>query len=636
MQISVDFETYSECDIKTAGGYNYAAHPTTEVLCMAWAIDDEEPKLWVPTDSFPRRLAVAIESGAELWAWNAAFERAVWQHQMLPKHKAPVINPDQWNDTAALAATLALPRALGKCAEVLGVAEQKDKRGSVLIRRVCQPYRGERRRDQNLLNELYDYCVQDVKTERDVKRHLTPYKPMRRKERAIWLLDQKINWRGLGIDTYNVANAIALIYATANTLNAKVAEITRGVLPDCASRARVMAWARERGYELKGYDKAAVIAALADDKLPDDVRQVLEIRQTMGKASTSKYQSMQNLAGADGRARGVFFYHGAQTGRWAGRGFQPQNLPRPAFSDTDNCIKLFEHRDPEILDILYDNSMVALSSCLRGMIVPAEGKRFLVSDYSAIEARVLAWLADEQGPLDVFKSGECIYCHAATGIYGRPITKGDKDERQIGKVAILALGYGGGIGAFQTMAKAYQVKVADEEADAIKFAWREKNPKIVEWWALLEEAARNAVRQPGTKFPAGPVSFKLDGDFLFASLPSGRRLAYYKPSIKNGRLEYWATDSRLGGRWAQLDTYGGKLAENITQAVARDLLAEAMLRLEENGYEVVASIHDEIICEMPQGQGTLTEMEKLMCVLPDWAEGLPLTAEGFECERYRK
>ncbi len=636
MQIHIDFETYSECDIRTAGSYNYAAHPTTEVICMAWAIDDEEPRLWTPGMSFPTELNDALEYSVDVWAWNAAFERGIWEHQMVPKHNFRCIQPAEWNDTAALAAILALPRALGQCAEVIGLDEQKDKRGRYLIQRLCQPYRGERRRDPELLDELYAYCLQDVKTERAVKQYLTRYKPMSDTERDVWLLDQEINWRGLGIDTYNVNHAINLIYQTAEKLNERAREISGGVLPDVGSRARVMAWAASRGYTLTGYDKNAVLEALADPALPDDVRQVLGIRQTLGKASTSKYTAMQNLAAdSDHRARGVFWYHGAQTGRWAGRGFQPQNLPRPAFDDTDNCIKLFKHQDPDIIETLYGDPMVALSSCLRGMIVPARGHRFLVSDFSAIEARVLAWLADEQGPLDVFRNGGDIYCHAATGIYGREITPKDKDERQIGKVAVLALGYQGGVGAFQTMAEAYRVTVADEDADQIKVKWRKAHPKIVKFWYALEEAAMNAVRHKGADFKAGPITFKVYGDFLFAKLPSGRRLAYYKPSISD-KLDYWGTDSRLGGRWAKLSTYGGKLAENVTQAVARDLLAEAMLRLENHGYKVVASIHDEIICEMPIGEGRLEYMEEFMCELPEWAEGLPMDAEGFECERYRK
>ena len=634
--ISIDFETYSECDIKTAGGYNYAAHPTTEVLCMAWAIDDEEPQLWTPDQPFPTRLYDEIFGGAELWAWNAAFERAVWTHCVAPRADAIGIEPDQWNDTAALAAALALPRALGQCAQVLGLAEQKDTRGRYLIQRLCQPYRGERRSDQHLLDELYAYCKQDVLTERAIKRYVQQYKPMNVTEREVWLLDQEINWRGVGIDVPNVENALDLIVATAERLNASVAEITDGALTGVGSRAQVMAWCRDQGYKLDGYDKSAILAALADPALPDNVRQVLEVRRTLGKASTSKYQAMQNLAGSDDRARGVFWYHGAQTGRWAGRGFQPQNLPRPAFDDADTCVKLFEHRDPELLEVLYGDPMVALSSCLRSMIVPEAGNRLLVVDFNAIEARVLAWLAGEQEPLDVFATGQCIYCHAATSIYGRTITKADKDERQIGKVAVLALGYQGGVGAFQTMAKAYRVEIEDELADDIKVRWRKANKKIVRFWYDLETAATSAVRHTGTSFSAGPITFKCHGEFLFAKLPSGRRLAYYQPRLGNNGLEFYGTDSRLGGRWSKLSTYGGKLAENVTQAVARDLLADALLRVEAAGYPVVLHVHDEIVAEVPKDFGSLTEFERLICEVPEWATGLPIAVEGFECERYKK
>ena len=633
--ISIDFETYSECDIKTAGGYNYAAHPTTEVLCMAWAIDDEAPQLWLPDDPFPEGLSDAILDGGEVWAWNAAFERAVWEHWGT-RNGMPYIFPKQWNDTAALAATLALPRALGKCAEVLDLADQKDTRGRFLIQRLCKPYRGERRTDQHLMDELYAYCKQDVVTERAIKNYILKYKPMGEHERAVWLLDQAINWRGVGIDVPNVENALDLIIATAERLNASVVDLTWPLSVNVGSRAQVMSWCRDQGYKLGGYDKNAILTALADPALPANVRDVLKVRQTLGKASTSKYLAMQNLAGHDDRARGVFSYHGAQTGRWAGRGFQPQNLPRPAFDDADNCVKLFDQRDPELLEMLYGDPMVALSSTLRSMIVPAQGKRLLVADFNAIEARVLAWLAGEQEPLDVFATGQCIYCHAATSIYGRTITKKDKEERQIGKVAVLALGYQGGVGAFQTMAAANRVEIEDELADQIKVKWRKANKNIVRFWYALEEAANNAVKHRGHAFDVGSITFKCHGDFLFAKLPSGRRLAYYQPRLGNNGLEFWGTDSRLGGRWAKLDTYGGKLAENITQAVARDLLADAMLRVEAAGYPVVMHVHDEIVSEVPKDFGSLAEFEELICQMPDWATGLPMAVEGFECERYRK
>lgn len=633
--ISIDFETYSECDIKTAGGYNYAAHPSTEVICMAWAIDDEEPQLWVPDQPFPTRLYEALEAGAEVWAWNAAFERAVWEHK-LKKQRGVQIEPHQWNDTAALAATLALPRALGKCAEVLELSDQKDTRGRYLIQRLCKPYRGERRTDQHLLDELYAYCKQDVVTERAIKNYILKYKPMGEHERAVWLLDQDINWRGVGIDVPNVENALDLIIATAERLNASVVDMTDGALSGVGSRAQVMSWCRDQGYPLGGYDKNAILTALADPALPANVRDVLKVRQTLGKASTSKYLAMQNLAGNDDRARGVFSYHGAQTGRWAGRGFQPQNLPRPAFDDADNCVTLFDQRDPELLEMLYGDPMVALSSTLRSMIVPAQGNRLMVVDFNAIEARVLAWLAGEQEPLDVFATGQCIYCHAATSIYGRKITKKDKEERQIGKVAVLALGYQGGVGAFQTMAAAYRVEIEDELADQIKVKWRKANKNIVRFWYDLEAAANNAVKHRGHAFDAGPITFKCHGDFLFAKLPSGRRLAYYQPRLGNNGLEFWGTDSRLGGRWAKLDTYGGKLAENVTQAVSRDLLADAMLRVEAAGYPVVMHVHDEIVAEVPKDFGSLAEFEQLICQMPDWATGLPMAVEGFECERYKK
>ncbi len=333
-------------------------------------------------------------------------------------------------------------------------------------------------------------------------------------------------------------------------------------------------------------------------------------------------------------------YHGASTGRWSGRHFQPQNLPRPAFKNTDVCIELFQYQDAQLLEVIYNDAMEALSSCLRGMLCAPKGKRLMVSDYSAIEARVLAWLAGQQDVLEVFQHHGLLYEHTASRIYGIPLEKITEEQRVIGKVATLALGYQGGARAFQGMAQVYGVEIETDLADRIKNDWRKANRNIVQFWWNIEKAAIQATQNPNVCFHYRLIHFRTLHPYLFCRLPSGRLLAYYQPRIIEGdfkaeQLSFMGSHS-VTRQWERQKTYGGKLVENITQAVARDLMAEAMLRIEAAGYEIVLSVHDELIAEASNGFGSVEEFQHLMCQLPDWAKGLPLKSQGFECQRYRK
>lgn len=372
----------------------------------------------------------------------------------------------------------------------------------------------------------------------------------------------------------------------------------------------------------------------------DAIKRAIQLRLSLAKTPVKKYEAFRARTVA-GRAHGMLLYHGASTGRWSSTGINVQNLPRPSFSDTDTCIELFAYRDPEIIDMLYDDTMEALSSCLRGMITAPEGKRLLAADYSAIEARVLAWLAGQEDVLAVFRGHGKLYEHTAAQIYRIPIEQISKDQRQIGKVAALALGYQGAVGAFQSMAGNYGLKVPDEQAEQIKDDWRAANKHIVKFWRKLDDAAIEAVRS-NQQCSVGNkgIAFKVSGGFLYCRLPSGRLLAYCQPKIAEGtfgndQVSYMGVDP-LTRKWCRQYIYGGKWAENITQAVARDLMAAAMLRVEAAGYEVVLSVHDELLAEAPEGHGSLQEFEALMCELPPWAGGLPIAAAGFEAKRYRK
>lgn len=632
MNISLDFETYSECDIRKAGAYAYADHPTTEVLCMAWAVDDGAPELWTPDQPPPQRLFALIKGGgATVWAWNSFFEMCIW-NLVLKWEEVPI---EQWRDTAALAAAQAYPRALGKCGEALGLEGDaaKDKRGKILIQRCCKPYRGDRVIDKDLYAELYDYCLQDVVAEREIRRRL---RNLRGLENEVWETDQRINWRGVRLDEKSIENALEIIDKHTETLNAKVFQLTNGELDNTASRAKSLHWINAQGYQMDSYDKATVESALLDSDCPTPIKKFLEIRQALSKSSTKKYESMRSVLGRDGRAHGVLLYHGAATGRWAGRHFQPQNLPRPTIEDTDAAIEQMNSRKPEDID---GEPMEALSSCLRGMLIASQDHRLMCADYSSIEARALAWLADHQAVLDVFRDGKDIYKFTASTMYRTPYNEVDKEQRFVGKVATLALGYQGGVRAFQKMAEVYGADVDEYQAIKIRNDWRKANNPICMLWVNTERAARNAVSYKGQKYKAAKGEFKwVAGDLLF-KLPSGRVLSFPEAKLVAGDRDMDLVYSGMNNhthKWGEIRAYGGSLVQSITQAVARDLLAESVLRLEKAGYLVVLHVHDEIVADVPKDFGSLQEFERLMCELPNWAEGLPVDAEGYESERYRK
>jgi DNA polymerase len=630
MRISIDFETYSECDIRSAGAFAYAEHPTTEALCLAWAVDDEDPELWTPDMPAPKRLFDLIADGAEIWAWNSFFEMAVWIRCL----KWPATKLSQWNDTAALACAQAYPRALGACGAALGLSEDqaKSKRGKLLIQRLCKPYRGKRNRDPELLQELYDYCLQDVRTERTIRQRL---RPLNEFEQKMFEIDQRINWRGVRLDKASIHHALAIIEQVERESNERVKQITGGELASTASRAKSLKWIEARGYQMDSYDKAAVEKALSDSSCPSIVKEFLEIRQALSKSSTKKYKAMLSCLGSDERAHGVLIYHGAATGRWAGKHFQPQNLPRPTV-DPLPVIRAMPLQDPKALG---HEPMEALSSCLRGMLIPSSGHRLIAGDFASIEARVLAWMAGEQAALDAFVQGLDIYKSTASRMYGVNYDRVNSEQRFLGKVATLALGYQGGVKAFQKMAQAYGSEVSEEEALQIRDDWREANANVVSLWWNCQKAAVRAVHYK-TKQDVRCGSFRIEGEDLVFELPSGRLISFPQAQISNddfGRQSLTCQGmNNHTHRWGDVNLYGGSIVQSITQAIARDLLAEAVVRLEENGYRVVLTVHDEVVCDVPTIRGSLEEFEKLLCERPVWAKGLPIEAEAYEAERYRK
>ena len=625
MIVSIDFETFSECDIRAAGAWAYADHPSTEVLCLAWAVNDEPPQLWTPGMPAPTELFGLIERGAEVWAWNSFFELAIWKQVLM----WPSIPIAQWNDTAALAAAQAYPRALGNCGDFMGMSGDaaKNKRGKYLIQRLCKPYRGKRVHDQDLLRELYDYCLQDVVAESEIRKRLRPLHPS---ERLVWEADQRMNLRGVKLDAANCEHAIEIIKKVEAELNQEVFELTDGELASTSSRAKSLEWINRQGLAMDSYDKAAVTCAL-EGVCPPKVYRFLQIRQALSKSSTKKFQAMLACLGRDGRAHGTGMYHGAATGRWSGRHFQPQNLPRPIVDDVDPIIDALRYRCP---DQLPGEPMALLASCLRGMLIASKGRRLIVSDYSAIEARVLAWLAGHETVLQSFRDGLDLYKVTASDMYAIPYSSVDKDQRFLSKIATLALGYQGGVKAFQKMAVNYGTDVDDATALKIRDDWRAANRPIVKLWHEVERAAYNAI-QNGRREETRAGDFMIvKGDLLF-KLPSGRCLSFPQAALINNKITYQGMNN-FTHKWGTIETYGGSLVQSITQAVARDLLAHALLKLDAAGYDPIMTVHDEIVADTKVGHGSLDEFNTLMCELPDWAKGLPVDVEGYEADRYRK
>lgn len=661
-KLHVDFETYSTCDLNARGTANYAAHPSTGVHCMGYTFGDEPVSVWIPyQDPIPDRIVKHVRGGGLVYAHNATFELAVWNgvlRRMNPE--LPPLEPEQVRCTMAMCYSMSLPGSLGEAAAALGLKQRKDAVGGRIMLRWCRPQpNGQFLRpedDPEQFLALCAYCAQDVATERELHSRLLE---LSESEQRLWVLDQRINGRGVGVDLRSIDQAIELVEMEKKRLNARMLQVTGGTVGSCSEVQMLVKWIRQQGVQIQGVAKADVLDALSGD-LPDSVREALELRKEASRSSTAKLIAMRDRASDDGRVRGVHQYHGANTGRWAGRGVQLQNFPRPRkntkLPDIQDILANIGNRD--YIDVFHGPVMDAVADILRAMIVPAPGHDFIAADFSAIEARVLAWLAGEERVLDVFRGDGKIYEHAAAGIYSVRPDDVTQDQRQIGKVAVLALGYGGGVGAFQAMARAYGVTVDDGAAEQIKTAWRESHPRIVSYWYDLEAAAIEAVTT-GAVVRAGAkgreVAYRKAGSFLWCRLPSGRVICYPYPEIREVETPWGSAkdavtymtqvtnsktvpDPNAAGKWQRVSVYGGSLAENVTQAVARDLLAEAMLRLEAAGYRVVFHVHDEVVVEVPSSAPAtaLREVESIMATCPHWAKGLPLAAEGWRGPRYRK
>ena len=730
--VTIDFETYSEAGyeweesaeyfikpgssdsagLQLVGSAVYAEHPSTEVLCMAYKFSDRGGVyVWEPNMSLPQDLMSWAYNGGLIEAWNCAFERQIWEKVCVPRYGFQRVKLNQWRDAAAKARAYALPSKLAKVGEVISAKVTKDKGGVRLINKFSIP-RTPTAKDNRIRITFADdtidaeamrkYNAIDVLSEIEISNACPELNEF---ETRFWLCDQAINARGVQIDLTTINNAIELVEQYLDIYTDELCSITEGTIKSVNQTEKLRKWCNQQGASLDNLRAETIEKVLQENTLPGVVLRALKIRQLAGSAAVKKLYAMKYQACSDGRLRELFIYHKARTGRAAGEGPQPQNLPNSGpmvrrctecgfYSDADVslCIcclnsatgdiseKFNSHaaeaviacinsRRYDVLDTAYPDPLEAIGASLRSMFIAAPGHELICSDYSAIEAVVLAAIAGEEWRLNVFRTHGKIYEMSAAKITGMPFdefesyykTTGTHHEyrNKVGKVAELASGYGGWLGAWKQFG-------ADKffNEDEIKrhiIAWRNASPAIVEFWGGqerhfkpelygIEGTVIKAIQTPNTHFEYKNIGYFYDSrcDVLLCCLPSSRMIAYHKPRLEPAELprrglkisyEGWNTNPKNGqmNAWIRMHTYGGKLVENIVQAIARDILANAIVNLEIAGYPIVLHVHDEIVAEIQRGFGSLQEFERIMSTMPHWAVNWPIVAKGgWRGERYRK
>lgn len=644
-ELSIDIETYSSVDLITSGVYAYCNAPDFSILLFAYAFGGEEVCVVdiANDEPLPEAIKKALtEETIKKTAYNANFERVCIKTYF--QMELPIT---QWQCSAVWAAELGLPQTLEATAAILGLEQQKDTRGKALIQYFCKPCKATKSnggRTRNLPHhdkEKWDlfkqYCKQDVNVERAIKTKLSVF-PLTERENKLWQTDQIINDRGVLTDVEMIKNAIKYNEVYQQKCKKKLQQLTGLENPNSVSQLKQ--WIFEKtGVYYESLNKEAVNEIVAGE-IQQYVKEVLRLRSDMAKTSTKKYEAAFRSICKDNRIRGLLQFYGAnRTGRWAGRIVQVQNLPQNHLKDLNLARDLVKEGDYELFEMVYGKTPHILSELIRTMLISGEGRRFIVSDFSAIEARVLSYLAQEQWRIEVFQTHGKIYEASAAQMFHVPvesITKGNP-LRQKGKIAELALGYGGGIGALTSMG-ALKMGLLEEELPDLVEVWRNANRNIVKYWKTVEKAALNAIDEKPSKIHHG-ISFQKEKGILFIGLPSGRRIAYVQPRVEKNQygsdcMTYMGMNSSK--KWSRISTFGGKLVENIVQAVARDCLAESILKLEKKGYEINFHVHDEVVINAPMHKGSLKEVTDIMGEEIHWAKGLPLKAEGYETTFYKK
>jgi|ETNvirnome_2_300_1030623.scaffolds.fasta_scaffold05574_2 DNA polymerase len=682
--ITFDFETKSYADLTKVGAWAYSEDPTTEVICCAWGVDNEEVQTWWPgkemdyanpinttagklnydAPGMPYDLQKALQDGHVIEAHNVSFERSIWMNIMVPRYGWVLPDDDQWRDTMAVACYYALPAALGKVSSVLGYGP-KDPEGARLITKYSKLYLKTAKTEipDEDFQKFVAYCVDDVEREQSVSDELGD---LHSRELPIFQLDQRINLRGIALDIDGIAGAAAIVEQRSEALTKEFRGLT-GLNP--TQRDKVMEWFAQRGVRLDNM-QADYLQDLLDHPPLDgspvggvgqgETRRAIEIRLAINKASTKKLDAMVRNCGLDGRARFQTRYHGAGTGRWTGSGFQPLNLNRGFEGmDPEQLVSDIARGDAEWLDIVYGDAMDAVAKASRYWIMAEDGNRIISGDFSSIEAVILACIAGEEWKVDAFRKGVKIYEYMADKIYNLPAGTTTKAthpaERQDGKTGELAFGYQGALGAWLKFDSSG--RHTNERIVEICRAWRKEHDATVALWMGLQSAAIKATRS-GKLVKYRELGFEVVDEWLTMILPNGKRLWYREPVVRVSPprgckpelsekcmagtcghkagpvLSYMAQKE---GQWRRVDTYGGKLTENACQAISREILVLAMLRAEEAGYPIILTVYDEIVCEVPNDHGSLDEFKALMAApLPDWAEGWPIGVDAWEGQRYRK
>lgn len=696
--IHIDFETRSKADLRKTGSHRYAADPSTELMCMAYNLTGKvgDTQLWTPGSLCPPALANMINQGEPVCAHNAAFERAIWEQVCVEKLGWDYIAPEQWRCTLAGCSRQGLPRSLDTAGAVLGIDCPKDKEGHRIMMQLCKPDKnGEWVTSTDKMLGLYEYCKRDVDAEIAIYNAL---EPMPESELRIWQLDQEINFRGLRIDVDSATKFLEAVKDYRVNLQTELRKLTEGAVETGKQVTAMRKWLANRGVRLPDLRKATVEDAIASD-IDSDSRRALEIRLQLSAASTGKLEAMILRSESDSRLRGNLVYHGASTGRWAGTGLQVQNFPRGSFSQTE--VEIAREVLPygaEGLQLMFENPIEVAKSSLRSMITAEPGHSLFVCDYASIEARDLAWICRQDDLVQDFRNGDDVYVSMAASIYNCERSEVTKDQRLVGKIAILGLGYGMGAKTFKMTCSSWGVPCKFGFARKVVQAYRAKHDKIKKFWTDINEACTYSVLHH-KQISINRLTIEADDEWMRITLPSGRQLMYAEPTVEEveapwskghtGNIRWEGDEDDLfegnvvweeshgnlyseckfydtnwlqkhlhltdsveemepqmipqlqyksvvgqGRKWRPTRTYGGKLTENIVQAIARDFLAEAMLRVKDE-YPIVATIHDEIVSEA-EDHKSLEDFERLMEVVPSWGEGCPIAVEGYKAKRYRK
>ena len=641
--LAIDIETFSSVNLLNSGVYAYTEDEDFEILLFAYAFDDDEVKIvdFTKGEKLSQELVDALKDEKIIkTAFNAAFERIC-----LSKYLNIKLSATSWNCTQVQSLMVGLPTTLDKVGQVLNVNSQKMKEGKSLIKLFslpCNPSEKNNFKRRNLPEDnlekweiFKDYCINDVKCEMEIRNKLNNYH-ISDDELKLYVLDQEINDRGILVDEEFVDHCLKCDLIHKIKIKNKFYKLTN--LNNTNSLQQLKGYLYEKGIKTKKLDKKSVEKLI--EKSEGEVCEVLKLRQALSKTSVKKYESIKRCICKDKRVHGLFQFYGAsRTGRWAGRLVQVQNLPQNHIKDLNLARELVKNGRYGDVELLYPSTEDVLSQLIRTAFVPRDGCEFIVADFSAIEARVLAWIANEKWRIDIFKSHGKIYEASASQMFNLPIEEITKesDLRQKGKIAELALGYGGSVGALKAMG-ALDMNLKEEELFSLVQKWRRVNANITNFWWKVGDAAIEAVKYSQT-VKVGKIIFEYKDDILFIKLPSNRKLAYRNPRLeinKFGKTSLIYKGMSQNKKYEKIETYGPKLVENIVQGISRDILANAMVNLSDKGFDIVMHVHDEVVVEVEKGKTTVEDICEIMTSLPDYVEGLPLKAEGYVCDFYKK